>query len=231
VLSHCTAVGFSIDEHERWPGVEEKLHVQAVGIPPYPGDRFPRVVGLVSPPNADQRGATIRMLRGDATSPQRDGNTFIAHIVNDKARRWGGHGFAGALGRQLPSAKQDYGEWAAEPAHRRLGAIRLFEPEPGLWVASMVAQAGYGEIASGRSRLRLPALAACLDELARYAGELGASVHMPAIGTGQGATPWPTIRDLILGSLVDDGVAVTVYVQPHEAMPGELQTTGQLTLV
>lgn len=45
VLSRCTAVGFSDEAAEAW-GAEE-LRVQAVGVPPYPGDRFPRLVGLL----------------------------------------------------------------------------------------------------------------------------------------------------------------------------------------
>ena len=49
LLAHCTAVGFSTDGSERWPGEQDVLRVQAVGVPPFPGDRYPRVVGLVQP--------------------------------------------------------------------------------------------------------------------------------------------------------------------------------------
>ena len=45
-------------------------------------------------------------------------------------------------------------------------------------------------LAGGRAgpRLRLPALRDCLEALAGEARALDASVHMPSIGTGQGAT-------------------------------------------
>lgn len=228
-LSHCTAVGFSVDEHEQWPGEREELHVQAVGIPPYPGDSFPRVIGLIEPP-AGERVAGVRMVRGDATLPQRDGPTIVAHIVNDRARSWGGYGFARALGRRLPGARHSYSQWATDRQHRKLGAVHLDEVESGLWVASMVAQAGFGERAGVSSRLKLPALATCLAELAWQARERHASVHMPAIGTGQGATPWPTIRDLLLEGLVDAGVPVIVYVPPDQPMPEENPATLQLSL-
>lgn len=66
------------------------------------------------------------------------------------------------------------------------------------------------------------------DRLARYPN--GASVQMPPIGTGQGATPWPTVRDLILEELVERDVAVTVYVLEGEPMPEETPDNGQLTL-
>ena len=53
---------------------------------------------------------------------------------------------------------------------------------------------------------------------------------MPPIGTGQGATPWPRVRDLILEEVVERDVAVTVYVLENEQMPEEVLDTGQLTL-
>jgi O-acetyl-ADP-ribose deacetylase (regulator of RNase III) len=228
-LAHCTAVGFSVDENEEWPGIDGSVRVQGVGIPPYPGHRFPRVVGLIQPEDeADRRVQGIRIVRGDATQPTRQGPDIIAHIVNDAARRWGGHGFASDLGRQLPTAAEEYAEWARDPVRRKLGAVHLCEVEPQLWVASMVAQAGYGP--SRRSRLRLPALRGCLEALAAEAIARGASIHMPPIGTGQGATRWATVRDLILEEVVERGVAVTVYVLEGESMPEEAPDNGQLTL-
>jgi len=229
VLTHCTAVGFSVDDTEEWPGIDGPVRVQAVGIPPYPGHRFPRVVGLLQPEaEADRRVQGIRFVRGDATRPMREGPVIIAHIVNNTAQRWGGHGFASALGRRLRTARQDYAAWASDAQHRQLGAVHISEVEYGLWVASMVAQAGYG--LSRRPRLRLPALRDCLEALAGEAHTRDASVHMPPIGTGQGATPWPRVRDLILEELVERDVAVTVYVLEEEPMPEETPDNGQLTL-
>src|SRR4051812_43612882 len=72
-LAHCTAVGFSVDGTEEWPGIDGAVRVQAVGVPPYPGHRFPRVVGLLQPEvDADRRVQGIRILRGDATRPMRE---------------------------------------------------------------------------------------------------------------------------------------------------------------
>lgn len=229
VLAHCTAVGFSVDGTEEWPGIEGPLRVQAVGIPPYPGHRFPRVVGLLQPEaERDRRVQGIRIVRGDATRPMRDGPTMIAHIVNNAAQRWGGHGFANSLGRRVRSAREDYAAWASDAGRRQLGAVHVADVGEDLWVASMIAQAGYGE--SKRPRLRLPALRDCLEALAGEARARNASVHMPPIGTGQGATPWPRVRDLILEELVERDVAVTVYVLEDEPMPEETPDNGQLTL-
>jgi hypothetical protein len=41
--------------------------------------------------------------------------------------------------------------------------------------------------------------------------ELGASVHMPPIGTGHGGGDWKVISELILEELVRKGTKVTVY--------------------
>lgn len=224
VLSKCTAVGYSVDNDERWPGVGEPVRVQAVGVPPYPGDIFPRVVGLLTPQkDSARRVSGVRYVRGDATKPAVDGPTIIAHVVNNAARSWGGRGFAPALGRRLPDAREAYRAWASVREHRQLGCVHIAEARPGLWVASMVAQAGYGQ--SSRPRLRLRALTECLRTLVEHARERGATVHMPPIGTGQGATPWPTVRDLILEQLVDHGIPVTVHVLENEPMPEENAVT------
>ena len=92
------------------------------------------------------------------------GSHDIAHIVNDTAQRWADMASASALGRRLRAAREDYAAWATDAEHRQLGAVRFCEVEPDLWIASMVAQAGYGP--SRRPRLRLPALRDCLKVLA-----------------------------------------------------------------
>jgi hypothetical protein len=222
VLARCTAVGYSVDQQERWPGIEGSLRVQAVGVPPYPGDSFPRVVGLLtSQDESPRRVSGVRYVRGDATVRVSEGPTMIAHIVNNAARRWGGQGFARAMGRRAPVARDAYASWASVPEHRRLGAVHVAEAAPDLWVASMVAQAGYGDAAASRPRLRLRALAQCLATVADEARRRGAAVQMPPVGVGQGATPWPTVRDLILEHVVDQGIAVTVRVLESEPMPEE----------
>jgi O-acetyl-ADP-ribose deacetylase (regulator of RNase III) len=225
VLSHCTAVGFSDARVERWG--DREFDVQAVGIPPYPGDRFPRVVGLLRPATEGPTpSVALRYVRGDATQPRGNGTRIIAHVVNDRAQRWGGRGFAVALMEGYPEAKDNYAQ--RPPDQRRLGSVHLVEAEPGIWIASLVAQKGYGE--SEGPRLRLSALSTTLRALASEAIGLDATVHMPPIGTGQGGMPWPPIRDLILEELVDRGVPVTVYVLEDEPMPEDAEVRAQLTL-
>lgn len=225
VLSRCTAVGFSDARVERWG--DREVEVQAVGVPPYPGDRFPRVVGLLQSATEDPTPTVaLHYVRGDATQPRGDGNRIVAHVVNDQAQRWGGRGFAVALMERYPEAKDDFAQRPRD--QRSLGSVHLVEAEPGIWIASLVAQKGYGE--SERPRLRLPALSTALRALASEAIELHATVHMPPIGTGQGGMTWPPIRDLILEEVVDRGVSVRVYVLEDEPMPDDAEVRLQLTL-
>lgn len=229
VLARCTAVGFSDEATEEWG--EEQLHVQAVGVPPYPGDRFPRLVGLLEPTGGvEARDSGLRYVRGDAAQPRTDGPGIIAHVVNDRARRWGGRGFALSLMDRFPEAREDYAAWAASGALRR-GAVHLADAGEGLWIASLVAQAGYGEGATDRPRLRLGALREALETLAGLASKRAADVHMPTIGAGQAGGPWPQIRDLILEELADRHIATTVYVLPDAAMPDDAAVDDQLSLL
>lgn len=226
VLGRCTAVGYADHGVETWDGQE--LRVQAVGVPPYPGDRFPRVIGLLQPASETvPDDAGLRYVRGDASQPRTDGRAIIAHVVNNRAQRWGGQGFARSLVKRFPAAKDAYADWPAK--ERRLGALHVAPAADDLWIASLVAQAGYGP--SDQPRLRLPALRQSLESLAETARSLGAEVHMPLIGTGQGGTPWPKVRDLILEELSRRHVPVTVHVLPNALMPEDADDTAQMALL
>ena len=48
VLDQCTAIGFTAKGHERWGESLPDVSVQCVGIPPFPGNRYPRVAGVVT---------------------------------------------------------------------------------------------------------------------------------------------------------------------------------------
>lgn len=228
VLSHCTAVGFSDDAVEHWD--EEEMLVQAVGVPPYPGDSFPRLVGLLQPETgAETPEVGLQYVRGDAAQPRRGSPTIIAHVVNDRARSWGGRGFAVSLMQKFPDARDQYAAWGAR-GEQHLGALHLVEVESDLWIASLVAQAGFSETMSSRPRLRLSALRQSLEALGSVALERHATIHMPLIGTGQGGTPWPLVRDLVIEELADRHVTTTVYVLPDASMPEDAPVEEQLTL-
>jgi O-acetyl-ADP-ribose deacetylase (regulator of RNase III) len=225
VVAECTAIGYTAKGEEAWGGLPSRI--EAVGIPPYPGDRLPRVVGVVRPSDGGDRTApTIEYLRGDATSPRGEGPRVVVQVVNDKTANWGG-GFALVVRRKWPELQDEFREWARSDAHLRLGGVHIAEAEPGLWVASVVALHGYGP--SPTPRLRYRALETGLDEVAGFALTLGATVHAPRIGAGQAGGSWAVVSGLIREALCDRGIGVSIYDLPGASVP-ESATEPQLAL-
>jgi O-acetyl-ADP-ribose deacetylase (regulator of RNase III) len=213
VVRECTAIGYTAKGDEQWPGVAEAVHVEAVGIPPYPKRRYPRVVGIVHVPNGQATTRPpITYLRGDATHPRGTGLRIIGHVVNDRASRWGG-GFALVVRRRFPDVQEDFISWSQAHLHQfTLGSSRLCPIDESLAVFSMICQHGYGP--SRRPRIRYAALRECLDQLAAIAAEQRASIHMPRIGCGQAGGSWTIVSELIDDSLCGRGVPVTIYDLP-----------------
>lgn len=223
----CTAVGYTSRGDERW-GEAGELHVEAVGLPPYPGQRLPRVAGLLRPREA--MPATLRRqieyVTGDATRPRGSGPRVIAHLVNNKTPNWGG-AFARALRDEYPVAQEQFRAWA-DPAHLQLGSVHVAEVDDDLAVATLVAQRGYGN--AERPRIRYDALRTCLHSLAVSALEREAEVHMPRIGAGMAGGDWAVIAELIDAELVARGAKVIVYSLPGERWAPTVPLQQTLTL-
>jgi len=224
-VGHCRAILHTAKAEEVWPSPRSPLHIECVGIPPYPGSRWPRVVGIAS--NAAEEVGDMRRIRyvvGDAVNPVGIEPRVIAHVVNDRARSWGGRGFAQALRRRWEYLHRHYREWAARGStNLQLGNVLFSLVEEDLTVASMVAQRGYG--ASLTQRIRYGALEECLQEIAERAAQLNATVHMPRIGAGQAGGSWNIVAELLLRTLIAAGIEVTVY-----DLPGTQTSEGQMEL-
>jgi O-acetyl-ADP-ribose deacetylase (regulator of RNase III) len=136
----------------------------------------------------------------------------IAHVVNDATANWGGRGFATALRRAWPDVQDAFSEWAVDRVRLHLGGVHFVAHGSDITVASMIAQRGFGP--SSTRRLRYSALQTCLEQLAEFAANHSASVHMPRIGTGNGGGSWPVIEELVRTSVCARGVSVTVYDLP-----------------
>ncbi|MGC3966077.1 MAG: ImmA/IrrE family metallo-endopeptidase [Pirellulales bacterium] len=215
VAAECTAIGFTAKSDEHWGKNSLKFQVECVGAPPYPDHTFPRVLGLLIP-KGKQAGkpSKISYLKGDATQPRGTGQRIIAHVVNDKAARWGA-GFAKAVKAKWPTVQTEFIEWSQRyKSQFKLGNCRLISVEPSLGLFQMIAQRGYGD--SAGPRIRYTALSRCLDELGQLAASKSASVHMPRIGCGQAGGHWFVVRELVEESLVDRGISVFVYDLPDE---------------
>lgn len=227
VVASCTAIGFTAFGTEQWLPDQTTARVEAVGVPAYPGHRFPRVLGLLRPTSAvpGEDIAHVQVVFGDATQPRGDGTRIIAHIVNDRAKRFHG-GFAGRLSNRWPQSAEDFTSWASNSREElHLGQVHFTDLGANTWVAHLVAQHGYGK--SPHPRIRYQALRQSLTALAEWALSHDATVHMPRIGTGQAGGDWNLIFDLINDELVGRGISVTIYDPPGRE-PGLLVPTFDL---
>ncbi|WP_030290906.1 macro domain-containing protein [Streptomyces katrae] len=152
----------------------------------------------------------LRTIAGDATSPQAKGPKIIAHVCNDIGG-WG-KGFVVALSKRWPEPEKAYRAWHRGRSGNDfgLGAVRLVQVEPDVWVANMVGQRGI-RTGSGGPPIRYDAVERCLAALAGHALEREASVHMPRIGCGLAGGKWARIEPLITRALSARDVPVTVY--------------------
>ena len=213
-LAECTGIGFTAVREECWPGWTAAHRVECVGIPPYPGSRYPRVAGVLRDAASARKASMLEFVRGDATQP-RTRPAIVAQVVNNKARTWGGKGFAVAVRHRWPSVHDDFRDWASSGL--RLGDVRLAPAGERVLVASMVAQSGYG--ASKYPRIRYAALQRALGTVTRTALDTNATVHMPRIGTGEAGGSWTIVEELIRDECTFRGVSVTVYDLPGAPIP------------
>ena len=221
ILSQCTAVGYTAKGVQRGVSKFRELYLECVGIPPYPGKNYPRVIAIARHGDGKTAKAlSLMSLRGSALEPRGHGRQIIAHIVNDKTPNWGA-GFARAVRNKYPSVQKDFKEWAImNPDKFSLGNTNTSMVSDELYIVSMIAQHGYGE--SVKPRIRYAALRDCLHQLKMIALSKGASVNMPRIGTGYAGGNWSYILELIDEMLVRNGINVTIYTLP-DYEPGEIQ--------
>ncbi|MEV4004425.1 macro domain-containing protein [Actinomadura sp. NPDC049753] len=153
----------------------------------------------------------IRYVTGDATSPQAKGPKIIAHICNNRGG-WG-KGFVLAISKRWPEPEAAYRRWHRDRAGNdfELGAVQLVQVARDIWVANMIGQHGIKTSRSSGPPIRYDAVRQCLHHLAAHATRLGATIHMPRIGTGLAGGRWERIEPLITSELTDHGIPVTIY--------------------
>jgi len=213
-VGHCTAIGFTSKGQEKWQHGTEEISIECVGIPPYPYQSYPRVMGFVRlAKDVPVQLHRPLFVKGDATKPRGQNDRILAFIVNDKTPRWGA-GFALAVRRKWETVQDNFIGWVDKNTDRfKLGNIHVTDIESNLSAALLIAQHGYGE--STKPRIRYRALSECLDKLGKIAQERRASVHMPKIGSGEAKGHWPIIVEMIEDSLSKRGVEVLIYELPH----------------
>jgi hypothetical protein len=210
----CTAIGYTtVKTAEKWFAAYGERLVEYIGIPPYPGESFPRVLGIASPlTEQPQNLAKITTIKGSALEPRGGGNRIIVQLVNDRARTWGA-GFAKNARRKWPELQARFTEWFdISKSDARLGAVHFAEIEPTLFLASVIGQHGYGP--SPKPRIRYRAIAEALERVTFAAIEKTASLHMPKIGSGESRGSWEIVKDIIDDIVCRKGIPVTVYELP-----------------
>jgi O-acetyl-ADP-ribose deacetylase (regulator of RNase III) len=152
----------------------------------------------------------LRAVRGDATSPQAAGPKIIAHVCNDLGG-WG-KGFVVAISRRWPEPERGYRRWYRDRATNdfALGAVQLVQVLIDTWVANMIGQHGMRSGTKGPP-IRYDAVERCLSTVGDSALELGASVHMPRIGTGLAGGRWERIEAIVVERLCARDIVTTVY--------------------
>ncbi|MFD1147536.1 macro domain-containing protein [Saccharothrix hoggarensis] len=152
----------------------------------------------------------LRVVKGDATSPQAKGPKIIAHVCNDLGG-WG-KGFVLAISQRRPEPERAYRDWHRARARNDfgLGATQLVQVRADTWVANMVGQHGLRAGSKGPP-IRYDAVARCLATLAQHAVDLNAGVHMPRIGCGLAGGKWERVEPLIAETLPARDVPTTVY--------------------
>lgn len=216
----CTAIGYTESAEETWPS-GTRLLVECVGIPPYPGSYYPRVAGLIRFTKEHAVHSDLKIVHGNVLDPRETGALrIICQLVNDQARVWGG-GVAKSAAKKFPEAQRSFSDWITKtPRRMRLGTVHFFRATKDICIASLIAQEGYGPSAS--PRIRYAALKHCLQQVADFAIENNASVHMPRIGAGQSGGSWETVEELVRETIVAAGVGVTIYDLPPRRAEGIL---------
>lgn len=226
-LTECTAIGFTSKGDESWPKPAGSVHVEAVGVAPYPSRTYPRVVGMACPLNPQRlKAASVTTVRGDATELRGQGTRILAHVVNDKAMLWGA-GFGLAVRKKWPKVQSAFRDWATtNPDQFKLGNVFMSHVNQDIVVFQMICQRGYGP--SPKPRLRYAALRSCLEKLGQNAEKQQASIHMPRIGTGHAGGSWNIIVELVDEVLCSRGLHVTLYELPNA--PADSGDRGQFSL-
>jgi O-acetyl-ADP-ribose deacetylase (regulator of RNase III) len=151
----------------------------------------------------------IQYTKGDATAPQSEENKIIVHICNDIGG-WG-KGFVMAISKRWKKPENQYREWFKSKNGFELGKVQFVQVEENLWVANLIGQHKINKDENGNAPIRYDAIEQGLQQVTSFAKENKASIHMPRIGCGLAGGKWEMIELIILTTLSDNNVEVTVY--------------------
>lgn len=226
IAYECISPGWTSRETISWEIFKgQSFQAFAVGISPYRKDNKPRVGILILPMNKEENPieeGKVMLEFGDATKPRGKGIKIIAQVVNTSGAL--GRGFGYSLSKNYPLVKDKLVEWKANKKEFILGTSNLVKISKDLFVFQMLAQKGLHS--NGYDiPLKYNDLRNCLIDLRRTAQEIGASVHMPAIGAGNAKGDWNLIIGMIHDELVNYGIKVNIYLLPGKPFNSNQKST------
>jgi len=151
----------------------------------------------------------IYYIKGDATAPVSENSKIIVHICNDIGG-WG-KGFVMAISKKWNLPEIKYREWFKTKIDFELGKVQFVQVENDLWVANLIGQHKINKDENGEPPIRYNAIEEGLKAVAFFAKENNLSVHMPRIGCGLAGGKWEVIEPIILKTLSENDLEVTVY--------------------
>lgn len=151
----------------------------------------------------------IQYAKGDATSSPSENNKIIVHICNDIGG-WG-KGFVMAISKKWKKPENQYREWFRSKDGFELGKVQFVQVEEDLWVANLIGQHKINKDENGNAPIRYDAIEDGLNTVALFAKENNATIHMPRIGCGLAGGKWEMIEPIILETLSENNIEVTVY--------------------
>lgn len=151
----------------------------------------------------------IEYKKGDATSPQGEGNKIIVHICNDIGG-WG-KGFVLAISRRWTAPEEAYRNWYKSQKDFELGEVQIVKVEPELWIANLIGQHKIKRDENGNAPIRYKAIEEGMHKVSERALELNASVHMPRIGCGLAGGKWEEIDPILKRTLINKEIKTVVY--------------------
>lgn len=153
---------------------------------------------------------TIKIIQGDALSPETDNPTIIAHVVNDIGA-WGA-GFVNIISKRWKKPEEMYRKLCKKIAKDLLpGIIQIVPVEDNLFICNMFAMNGVFNAKTNPHPLNYDRLLYCLKTL-RYKAEKDNIQHiqMPKIGAGLARGNWEVILKLIKIAFKNSNINITI---------------------
>lgn len=146
----------------------------------------------------------IKYITGDATTPVGEGKKIICHICNDIGA-WGS-GFVLAISNKWSYPEEHYRNRKSYP----LGHVDLIDVGDDIYIANMIGQHKTRNTQTNNDLppIRYDAVREALQTVNGFAVSMGASLHMPRIGSDRAGGDWNVISRIIEQCT---SVPVTVY--------------------